>query len=827
MIKWSLRISLLFTTVVSCLESYQVSRRIDFTAVPEGSFIGITLGLLIFLVLFSLVIALLSIWAFLNDSLVEKIQGLLCKKDWFWGVTVILTLAAVEAFQDLLFLQAGLKEDYYPAIFLENQDLLLWTLFVSGQTLIFWLMIGWREGRIKISSPSRTSLWLLFGLLISGVIYLSGRQGSLPPNAPLPFLHVFLTTLFVIAIWLTLRWISKKFPGTAKIYRNDLLALAILWAGAFLLWSRVPLQPNYFISEPRPPNYQFTPTSDAIYYDIQAQRLLIGDEFEPDVQHSLYNYFLSGLHVIGGDHYLDIYRLQIAVLAFLPFLIYKLAGLLNSKFAGWMAAILVLVREYNALQLGDSITVSNVQELMTEPLATLGVVLFLYLTILWIRDRPGKWGRAILIGTVIAATALIRVELISLAFVFAFLVVIQYWRDYQKWLIPVLLMLTGLMVVLAPWLVRNYYKTGQVTIDKGVVLTRTVQTYTNQTAPNGSSETEQETLGENLSRLVKRTRDRSFSSLEQSLIYLPSNHFPLGGIDNFIKVVPEKGKVFLFQDGVFSDQYLTSYIKSLPYWEVRWDGSLAPRSILPQLFVVLMITNGIVSSYRNFRWVGLLPLLAMLAHILVYSIVRFSGGRYIQVVDWISLLYFCFGMTALVGKGLKVEFRDLPSGADFDSPSDIPQNKWKGAGWAVLVFFVVLTMPVVEASIPNRYTLALLTSRLAEPGDEYGSENITPGQLDRECQQGKALYPGYFIAGERFGDDRAGRMPDAGRAQMVFYLVGTRNIWVSLPAQEPVSSFAHGSEIVVCGQLTRNTPRDLENKLHPYFLADRLFFLNH
>lgn len=817
--KWILRSSLMLTLVSTGWEIYRFYQRIALGRPEIKAFAALDWGLFSLLVVVFLIGLAVLIWAFVRKDIEGQLERLRLRKGLYWGITVVLSLILLESIQDVLFIQAGLKEIYYPVSFLENRELLIWAAGISGQSLLAWLMLGWMAEVYQPPTLQSLPVWLIAGYLAVGASYLIRGMGSLPPNAPLPFLHILLIVLFTVLIGLLIRWVSSKLPGVGEFLGKDLIVFVILWVTAFMLWANVPLQSNYFIAPPRPPDYQYTPTSDAIYYEIQSQRLLVGEGFEEKVQHSLYNYFLSGLHLIGGDHYLDIYKLQIGFLAIIPFFIFKLAQSLYSPFAGWLAAVLVIVREYNALHLGDSITVSNVQELMTEPLAMLGVVLFLYLCVLWFKDRRGDRGKAVLVGAVVAATALVRVELLSLAFVFGFLLLGKYWRDLRKALIPGLLFTLSLMLVLMPWLVRNYQQTGQVMIDKGMVLVQTAQGVLEQpgiSEPDINKSVLQKSV-DTLSGLSLRIARKSSNSFKQTLVYLPSNHFPLGGLDTFIDIVPQKGTVHFFQTGLFSDEYLTRYIKSLPYWKVKWQGSLSARSILPQLLVIGFITTGVYQLVRRHRFLGLLPLITMFAHILVYSLVGYSGGRYIQVVDWITLFYLTVGITSQIPRVVKLPAAEFHPGSEADSGSRPGRAKWRDLSWAAALLVITLSMPIVESSIPRRYDL----QDLEAIGEDVG--NPPEGG---ECLLGKVLYPGYFGPEEIFLDDRAGRMPDPGRAQMVFYLVGTRNIWISYPAEEPQSQFPHGSEAAVCGNLVRNTPQDLENRLHPFFVAEEIVLLD-
>ncbi|NQS91761.1 MAG: hypothetical protein HQ574_05070, partial [Chloroflexi bacterium] len=742
-------------------------------------------------------------------------------------------------------LDAHLKEIYYPILLRENQSLLIWASLVGGQTFTALVLLGWNLNFIRLPKQKDKLIWVVAGVIIGFITIYSGSGGSLPTNAPVPFLYVLIITLIVLVGAVIVKLLSGKWKAAEMIFQSDVLPLLILWLLAFFLWSGAEIAPNYFIDSPRPPNFTYTPTSDAIYYEIQSQRFLAGEGFDSNAQHSLYGYFISGLHRIAGENYLDIYRFQIAILALIPFFLFKLASRLGSNLSGWLLAGLVIIREYTALLLGDTITVSNVQVLMTEPLATLGVVLVLYLGVSWLMDPKNSRGMPVLIGGVIGLVVLIRVELLSLVIVLGIVSLIMHRRNLKTWFGSILMIVLTMGLVITPWIVRNYQKTGTLTLDKRVVLQWAVNRYTHQLPEEGQINQDSATPGF-LDRInLKSLRNigiHTGSSLQQSLLYLPSNHLFLGSLDTFMKVVPEKNKVFFFQDGIFSDRYNTTYIKSLPYWHINWDGEVTPRSVFPMLLVFITISLGIYQVWKKHTWIGFIPLLLMVLHIVIYAFFIGSGGRYIQIVDWIMLMYFSLGLSGGVSKiGDSISNRISPDLVPVREGGE--QNRkidhrspliWQRIGLGFVCILIGISMPIVESSIIQQYTYQNLSLRLetltstsqtiAEPVFQDLAEE--PEESNTVVFYGKALYPNFFEAEERILDDRAGRIPAAGIPRTVFYLVGTNNIWISLPTSIPPEAFAHGSEVILLGEIIRNTPDDLKNKLQPYVLADELYLFN-
>jgi len=763
----------------------------------------------------------------------------------YWATVVVLNLILIEAFQDVLYFQAGLKAQFYPVFLVENQPMMVWASLIAGQGLIGLIILGWKKGFIHLPEKKDRLLWFSVGLIICFIVLFSGSGGLLQTNAPVTFIHVLVVLVGVIGGAVLVKYLRERFDWLDNLLQRDIFPLIVLWILAFFIWSGAEIEGNYFIDPPRSPNQIFTPTSDAVYYEIQAQRLLIGEGLEDKAQHSLYTYFLGGLHRIGGEQYLDIVPLQIAVLALIPFFLFKLASRLGSPMSGWIVSLLFILREHTALLLGDTITVSNVQVLMTEPMGTLGVAIVLYLAVLWLEDTEKSRGLPLLVGAVIGLVVLIRVELISLAIAIGMISLLVYFRKKKGWIRSVVMMAVTIGLVITPWVVRNYQKTGTIRLDKTLVLQWAVDRYTHQEEQEQPPPGVEDSPSLGITRRINyksllRIANHSGSSLQQTLLYLPSNHLAFGGLDSFLKIVPEKRQI-VFEGGIFSDRYATTYTKTLPYWNASWDGSITPRTYIPIVFVMLMITAGVMVAWEKQRWVGLLPLVLMFIHIVTYAFFIGSGGRYIQVVDWVTLLYFSLGLyMTLVWIGKRFEFKFLAfaetSAPDVQGSVDELSGKaiWGRAGLTGLCILIALSIPIVESRIPKRYSANNLSAQIdsidwesseVDESDFYADFNLADNS-STQLFYGKALYPAYFKADEFIVDDRKGRVPPPGENRVVFYLTGMEHIWVSLPISAVPESFPHGADIVVLGEITRDSPEYLEQKLRPYLLAEKVYILS-
>jgi hypothetical protein len=852
--KWLLNSFLIITLLESLLVAGNLANRLIQAGNLRSPFSLISLLLIGFLALIIVGLTVLMVMNLRGSPLIKKLKVVIEDRRWYWGLVIFFALVLFECVQDLLYLGANLPEGYYPIILLENIPLLLWAGAVSFQSLLLLIFVG-KKPQEKKPRKEQIIPWMIPGILLIAfvVMVVVNGTGFIPhsskitrfvgffdtTNAPLPMIQVVFIWIFVTGGWLGIDWLRKRWKVLEPVFKNELVILILLWGVAFLLWCNVPLQENYFIEPPRSPNYQFTVRSDAIYYDIQAHRYLAGEGFVENVQHPLYSYLLSGLHLLGGDHYLDIYRLQIALLALTPFLLFKLTSQLHNRYSGWLIALFYIFREYNALNLGDSITISNVNVLLTEPTTLLGVVLVVYLLVSWLQAPEGRKAMPFLIGTVIGLLALIRIELLSLVLVFGIITLLVFWKKWKSWLRDIIVLIAAVSIIAIPWMVRNWDITGDFYLDKNDLFVRAIQTYASQLfqdkegvpppQPQQSNQPDDYSLNK-LEKIWLHTQ----SSITESVLYLPSNHLPLGGLDNYVRIVPDKGKVVFFEQGIFSDQYLTSYIKSLPYWQYNWDGLIVSRSILPLIFVSGLCLTGAWMVWEKKRWIGLTPALVWGSHIFSYALFSSSGGRQIQVVDWVTLLYFGLGISWLTARvGLLMTGNDKLFGLDDQASAEtnlaqqappLKKTNRRILVWSMVLILVGFSLPISEYLIPIRYTQASMENRLEQVSKILSkNEETLAVQGDDGLIQlyGKALYPGYYRAGEFVLDDRSGRVPDSTPSRVVFYLVGMENIWVSIPVEDAPEYFPHGAEVVVEGRITRDSEEDLKNRLRPYFLGTK------
>lgn len=201
--------------------------------------------------------------------------------------------------------------------------------------------------------------------------------------------------------------------------------------------------------------YRIVPVVDAQAYDQIAVNLIEGFGFKEDRNKSFefdtaivragpgYEFFLAGIYKIFGHHYEAVWIIQAllhALSAYLLFLICRRLFRESGEKIGLIAAALFGLHP-------DLIEISAM--LMTETLYLFLIILAVWLFVK-VYQEPRRLSRNVFLALALAAAILSRPPII----LFVPIILLFYFlrRHYQ----PAVVFLVVLVLVLAPWTIRNY-----------------------------------------------------------------------------------------------------------------------------------------------------------------------------------------------------------------------------------------------------------------------------------------------------------------------------------------------------------------------------------
>ena len=157
--------------------------------------------------------------------------------------------------------------------------------------------------------------------------------------------------------------------------------------------------------------------------------------------------------------------MQVAIMAPIPVLKYGITRQIHNRISAVMAATLIIFREINGILLGSAITTSHAKLLMSALPTTLGVMLFTVIMIRWLQKPDQKQVLALIAGGVTGIFMLIRPEFGVLLPFIGFAALLQLIRQPKVWFKGMVLIAAGTILMLTPWVWRNYQITGTIFLD--------------------------------------------------------------------------------------------------------------------------------------------------------------------------------------------------------------------------------------------------------------------------------------------------------------------------------------------------------------------------
>jgi hypothetical protein len=518
------------------------------------------------------------------------------------------------------------------------------------------------------------------------------------------------------------------------------------------------------------PDFQPYPASDALLYDASAQLFTNGYGIFSSgyTDKPLYVVFLGLLHTIAGLDYTLLTILQVWVLAIIPPLVYRLGRAMHSPALGFFIAVLVLLRQRNAITASHLIASANPRLFVTEVPMLLAIILCVWVIFRWLKSQPHSLVLAATVGGVIGMASLIRLNAILLlpaALALAFFSYRQtislFWKHAGGVTLAFLLVftpvtLTGTRPDGVPLLIDKFWQ---------VIRTRYLpeQSFQIPALPVASAyhgTVRLPALGDDTSPL----------------------HFALAHFSHNLV-----GSLLALPDSLVYDDLPT--LAKRPYWieDNDWDGQLPVGQIIFLTVNLGFIALGLARSWRDHRQAGLAPLIVFLVYTLALGLGRTSGSRYLVPIDWIIFFYFAIGISelfALIAQVLRAS--PIPGNVIQDAQ---PHESRFSVIWVFVSFAIFgLMFHFLDDYLPQRFSnldsldpVPLLQSVIPDQPMNFAQLSILSGQ---------ALYPRM-------------NMVDAPEPYLDFYILspqlGVKN--VQLTRVNGIPSFPNGSYAVVAGCL--------------------------
>ncbi|HEY5731127.1 MAG TPA: glycosyltransferase family 39 protein [Anaerolineales bacterium] len=627
------------------------------------------------------------------------------------------------------------------------------------------------------------AVWVLMSVTHLGFVFDNVGLSWGPPGTPISFQQINL----VVAVSASLAfayYISQLHISLSSPVR-DILIFTGLWGLAVVLWWNAPISETHFNPPPMAPNYETYPNSDALIFDKSAYHLLYGIGFSNQLhRRPIYVGMLALFHKFGDSGYENTIFLQILVLAFIPPLTYLLTSKLSNQLAGLIAGGLILLREKNTIELSGRIVTSNAKLMMSDMVAMLGVIAFIYVTakLLSAKDRRSPWLLGIT-GACLGLTALVRAQVFILVPPLLLFILLER-RPLKIRIRETILVILGLTLVISPWVWRNWNLTSTFVLDdrgEEKLLARNYSQNPVAFPPLLAGETEKE-----YSARIKREIIAYVIEHPADVAFFVSNHLFRNLATSAVYIAP-----------AYSTAAHLDLVDQTQFWD-DWDGMLTSSSRIPLFVTLVLVAFGIGIAQAKDSHAGWFPFVAFLFYSVGNALVRSSGWRFSLPDDWIVLVYFSIALAYLPSK-IRFTFDGQKTVQDDNSNLHVTQKPIFEVIILCLFLLVGASMPIAEWLIPvNDF------SNLAEDAEEKLSlENILlQTELKTFLEQegavfysGLALYPRHITPNSRIYLANA---PEDFRF-LHFWLINDGDHQIVLPLLDSPGDFPHMSKVSIIG----------------------------
>ncbi len=689
------------------------------------------------------------------------------------------------------------------ASFTRLQPLLIWVALIIVQfALLVWLITG--EGNfvnIKAElNPYRRLIFIGFAIFVAtSLVFLvlslaggdfSGNQLYFPPGAPLSALQVMAAWV----VFLLLLIVEKKYRlGKAWARILPVVFFIAIWAITFVTWLSTPLACTDDRPGPYPPNYVCYPHVNDAVYSIGSHYITLGHGVNNHwlTDKPLYMAFLALGQAVAGPGIEDYLIFQVAVVALLPALLY-FAGRkkVGSAFGLLLAGLATLQGAYSLL-LYRAVGSVNVKLENPEVLTALVLLVFGFTLFKWLSDPDDlKW--AILSGGTLSLATLLRFNPVFIIPVLLLVLILANRRHLRGVIKPALLFLLAFGLVFTPWFLaatdrngRNHYFTK---IDE-VISSRFGSNQ--DTAPQSDSiSPAKKTTAAKDDIITYQLGAIDKAGVEGILFHFLNNYYGgLAKLPTTIFLHPIEEQV---NEGI---------------WDIRsaqplWKKNLRVENLLALALNLALVLAGVIAAWKKYGLAGLTGIIIQAGYYAGNAVSQTSGGRYLEPVHWVTLVYYCLGILTLTLLLFRVFsrqseiFGEIPS-ANGSAPLKRSYGKriiFSLLGYCLLIGLVLPALNLLPSSLPAENDIAIEEKAytvLSTAGVVTESQwTAFLANDDHVLVQGVGYHPRYY----RSNFYRAGNL------SFELMLLAKDHVFVGYsPRIEPRETFSDGSGVILVG----------------------------
>ncbi len=751
------------------------------------------------LIMFALVILAAELNLFMHPQRLQRVVAVylpgsrLVRRTEIWGAVVAVLLWLV-----IWFPPQRLKtfEDDY----LRLLPLLILVLIISLQ--YFLVLQGTIKKPLKKTITQyffeNRKMIILMGILgfLIGSLFLILRLAQLQVGGELPLIFPpssILMGLQIFTAWVLWFFLNYLFPtlNSKFLHKPRWVAVAflVIWLAAFMTWIQTPLTCVEDRPGPNQPNDVCYPPIDDAVYSIGSFYVGLGEGIYNQwlTDKPLYQVFLaSGQALLGNE--IDRYILfQIAVLALIPAVLFYF-GVQVLKFSGsGLLAVFLILKGFNEIRLYPRVAGMNVKIENSEGLLTLLIISVAILLFHWMQNpAQKKW--AVLTGGMLGLGILVRFNTVALV---PLIIVLFVWES-RKAPRPVLegiaLFLVTLSLTILPWFItaRNANGTSYYWIKiRDVIEFR----FDKKTSQQQFGQPHTASPVHSLSQEVTDSTSGSAGFLI---------HF----LNNGYSAIAELPINFSFLSG--------EEITAQDLWKVNlrqpiWLVGLTPTNLLSMSLSLVLVLVGVGSIWRKHGLAGLSPLLLQGSYFLGNAAAMTSGERYLMPVGWVTLLYYCIGLVAVINQLQELFWtsRTQPIFVSKNSVLDVNIQSGRKERPAVILLWMSIFIMVGASTYLVNYLPKQLAAETSEVlREETGQVLVGDNLITNQEWKNFTGSPNSLVVSVRAYHPRIYRNERFAPGMEIFELMGLGRDYVYVSEMKAFSQtryFSSGSDVTLVG----------------------------
>ena len=542
--------------------------------------------------------------------------------------------------------------------------------------------------------------------------------------AGVPLTTLQLTLVFLITV-LSFQLINKISPSV-KIspITIDLCIALLIYIIGVSVWSQTPMLKHFNALQPEPPAFQYFPYSDARTHDLGAISIVdgYGIYYGKYTDKPLYMVFLSILHRAAGNDYNKLSLLHLYAMGLILPSLFWLGKQFHSRPLGIAIALIILIRQRNAILLAHLLAGTNPRVLITEIPTMLGLIVLCIIAFLWIKENWSNkplWSHALLAGGTLGALSLIRLNPVGLLPVILPISAIALRKTRTHWFRQVLIFMMGFLLVLSPWALTGQDANGSPYLWVKFLDVLNVR-YLPEIPSRENNNQVDMPAAIKVASLTDFHPDKAHSEMDtQNFPGFVINHALHNTVTAFLTLPDSISQ---------SDQILKNLTKR-PYLDekITWRGEIQAGQTPFLVLNLFLLALGLGWSWGRWKWAGIFPACIFFGYIITLGFARTSGSRYIVPIDWILFFYYIIGIISILEKFTTVFENIQIETSSFES---------RTRARPIPLIFAVATILALAALVPIAQ-MPILTQNL--PSCENKINNPAYPQLS--LLKGKALYP--------------------------------------------------------------------------------------